>query len=106
MCLKEFQVFTFSNYDAFKRVLKRLEAPKYWTKQISGHITIIKRWKAKQTYPRDDYSYMDLEEMCGQFPLLDFECYYFENWQVFNQIYFTVLKNNDDMFGKVTVEIR
>ena len=109
MCLKKFVNYTFSNREAFERLLVILndEYGKYLPK---GEIFIIhsyRDWGKKYQDKRNDLSYDELIELMRMFysPFKVWSLVDFYDWGSFN-LAVKQIGEEKDIFGEITIEVQ
>jgi len=115
MCLKEYHVFTFSNREAYERLLLKFpdytKKPKEGTvkgKEIKGEIKVVKEFIGRgwQTMKEDwdGYSYEDLVNMGNIRHWFVLRYYRFWDWESLEKVV-KMIGDSPYLFGKVTVTI-
>jgi len=113
MCLKEFYTLTFTNREAYERVLKRLK--KHKNHFVSGIFYIIKSYNSeivKRT--RNDYTFIGLENMVkfSHGGYISVEQFKFKGWNNDKRFIYGLnqviekIGNTEDIFGKIVIELR
>lgn len=112
MCLKEYRVFTFTNRDAYERLLlklKSLEPPESGTaadkaKSIKGLIKEVRSFVRFNKENWDKIPFTELEAMEKARGFFSVYYYAFWDWESFAKVEKQVSKAKY-LFGKVTVEV-
>ena len=108
MCLKKWMIFTFSNREAWDRLVNIVEAD-YGIYIPEGFIHVVRGYRGRGLVikkGRDSWSYEMLKE---QFelpspPFKNLSSHYFASWERWIQIK-EVVKDETDVFGRVEIEI-
>lgn len=107
MCLKEYHIFMFTNYEALQRIVLRVNKnykKTYMTKAVKGTIfKILKYHMDMDNNERSKLNYNELDNLsrCGWIISKIFE---FNSWKEFGKILLELKKK--DVFGKIEVEMR
>jgi len=112
MCLKKFVKFTFSNKEAFER-LDEILSNEYGKYTIKGEIIAINGYKDYYRHAqivkknRNDYPYDELMELLGDFSpvFTDWGYYFIYSWDDWHKTR-ELLKDKEDIFGEVTIELQ
>ena len=109
MCLKKYITYTFSNREAFDRLLDILH-DEYAEDFPVGKICIIKKyrnWGKRYIGNRNDSTYVELNECSGMFvpPFEIMDTEFFEKWEELEKIV-SKIKDEKDIFGKVKIEVQ
>ena len=110
MCLKLYHKFTFSNREAYERVLRIIGKGKYATLSPHGKIFILvahdfPKKEIDETHCREAQPYESLIEFTKQKNVFFTREISFNNHKEFRQARMSVLRAVD-LFGEVTMEIR
>ena len=117
MCLKKYIEYTFSNKEAFERLIPILK-DEYGTLSPKGKIYIeiyivhsYRDWGKKyidQHYgKRDNLTYDNLQELLEMFysPINQWDYLDFSNWKGLKSVEKKV-KKEEDVFGKIRIEVQ
>lgn len=113
MCLKEYYTLTFTNREAYERVLTRLK--KHKNHSVSGIFYIIENYNSGETKEsRSKYNYkslMNLVKFGGGFYIV-VKQFPFKEWSIESKYIYGLtdviekIGDAQDVFGKVVIEVR
>ena len=111
MCLCEYHRFTFSNREAFDRLVRILN-DEYGKYLPQGEIYMINGYKQyykhaiKLEKNRNQYTYEELMEYLGDYspPFTNWDYYSITNWEELEQT-LNDIKDCKDVFGYIEVEV-
>jgi len=108
MCLKKFVTYTFSNRDAFDRVVKIIEEDygEYLPKGVVYKILAYRDWGTEVKVKINDLSYEEKLEYLEMFyaPFKQWDDITFHNWDEWRAMLKEV-GDYIDIFGTVTIEL-